>query len=537
MAFCRAPDAAIAGHVADAAEVQGDARGLDTHARAGEGCLDSGMARAYHDNIELSHGRLKFYFGWRFRRTIAARSGMDYRRSYIRDLLKSTPGIETSAYGWVKTRRDSKGVHFVQINDGSAFSDLQVVIEEGALKEEVLKQITTGACVRFDGTLVESPAQGQDVELKARAVEVFGPADPVEYPLQKKGASFEFLREIAHFRPRSNTFGAVFRVRNALSYATHKFFQERGFVYVHTPIISASDCEGAGQMFGVTTLDLMNVPRAEHGVDFSQDFFGKSAFLTVSGQLEAEIFALSFTNCYTFGPTFRAENSNTPRHLAEFWMIEPEMAFCDIEGNMNLAEEYLKYLIEYVLDNCAADLEFFNKRIEPTVLETLQHVAESSFERITYTDAIKHLEQSGKNFEFPVFWGADLQSEHERYLTEEKFKKPVIVTDYPKEIKAFYMRMNDDERTVRAMDVLAPRIGEIIGGSQREERYDVLLGKIRDNGLPEDAYWWYLDLRKHGSAPHSGFGLGLERMMMYVTGMKNIRDVIPFYRVPGSAEF
>lgn len=462
---------------------------------------------------------------------------MDYRRTYIKDLLNATPGTQAAAYGWVKTRRDSKGVHFVQINDGSTFGDVQVVIEEGAVPEEQLKKVTTGACVRFDGTIVESPGQGQAIELKASGVEIFGEADAVEYPMQKKGASLEFLREIAHFRTRGNTFGAVFRLRNALSFAIHKFFQERGFMYVHTPIISGSDCEGAGQMFSVTTLDLMNLPRADGAVDYSQDFFGKPAFLTVSGQLEAEIFALSFTNCYTFGPTFRAENSNTPRHLAEFWMIEPEMAFCDIEGNMNLAEEFLKYLIQYILDSCAEDLEFFNKRIEPTVLETLEHVASSGFERITYTEALKHLEASGKAFEFPVFWGADLQSEHERYLTEEKFKKPVIVTDYPKEIKAFYMRMNDDEKTVRAMDVLAPRIGEIIGGSQREERYDVLLQKIRENNLPEEAYWWYLDLRKHGTAPHSGFGLGLERMMMYVTGMKNIRDVIPFYRVPGSAEF
>jgi asparaginyl-tRNA synthetase len=463
---------------------------------------------------------------------------MDYRRTYIKDLLQSKPGTRAEAYGWVKTRRDSKGVHFVQLNDGSCFTDLQVVIEEGTLPEDTLRQITTGACIKFEGEMVESPAEGQAIEMKASSCEVFGPADPTDYPLQKKGASFEFLREISHFRPRGNTFGAVFRVRNAMSYAIHRFFQERGFIWVHTPIISASDAEGAGQMFGVTTLDMQNTPRTPNGdVDYAKDFFGKPAFLTVSGQLEAEIFALSFTNCYTFGPTFRAENSNTPRHLAEFWMIEPEMAFCDIEGNMNLAEEFLKYVIAHVMETCSRDLEFFNQRIEPTVLETLRHVVESGFERITYTEAIRHLESSGEPFEFPVFWGADLQSEHERYLTEKKIGRPVIVTDYPKEIKAFYMRLNDDDKTVRAMDVLAPRIGEIIGGSQREERYDVLLQKIRDNHLPEDAYWWYLDLRKHGSAPHSGFGLGLERLMMYVTGMKNIRDVIPFYRVPGSAEF
>jgi asparaginyl-tRNA synthetase len=462
---------------------------------------------------------------------------MDYRRTYIKDILAGPPGVEVCAYGWVKTRRDSKGVSFVQLSDGSSFADLQVVIDDGTIDKEVLLTLTTGACVRVDGTLVDSPAAGQAVELKAKAVEIFGPADPVDYPLQKKGASFEFLREIAHFRARGNTFGAVFRVRNALSFAIHRFFQERGFIWVHTPIISASDAEGAGAMFGVTTLDLMNIPREGGSVDYRADFFGKPAFLTVSGQLEAEIFALAMTNCYTFGPTFRAENSNTPRHLAEFWMIEPEMAFCDIEGNMNLAEECLKYVIGSVLESRADDLDFFAKRIEPTVIDTLTHVVESGFERITYTEAIRMLQESKESFEFPVFWGSDLQSEHERYLTEQKIKRPVIVTDYPKEIKAFYMRLNDDGKTVRAMDVLVPRIGEIIGGSQREERYDVLLKKIHDSDLPEEAYWWYLDLRKYGSAPHSGFGLGLERLVMYVTGMKNIRDVIPFHRTPGSAEF
>ncbi len=462
---------------------------------------------------------------------------MDYRRNYIKHLLESQPKQSVSAYGWVKTRRDSKGVHFVQINDGSCFADLQVVIPDGAIAEDLIKRITVGACVRFEGDLVESPASGQRVELTAEHVEIFGDADPVSYPLQKKGASFEFLREISHLRVRGNTFGAVFRIRNELSWATHKFFHDRGFLYVHTPIISASDCEGAGAMFTVTTLDLENPPRKNEKVDFAQDFFARQAYLTVSGQLNVECFAQAFTNCYTFGPTFRAENSSTARHLAEFWMIEPEQAFCDLEGNMNLAEEYLKYLIEHVLQNCAQDLAFFNQRIEPTVIETLEHVRESAFERITYTEAIKLLEQSGETFEYPVSWGCDLQSEHERYLTEKKIGKPVIVTDYPKQIKAFYMRMNDDEKTVRAMDVLVPRIGEIIGGSQREERHDVLLHRIREAGLPEEPYWWYLDLRKYGSAPHSGFGLGLERMLLYVTGMKNIRDVIPFYRVPGSAEF
>ena len=457
---------------------------------------------------------------------------------YVKDLLGKPVGSAVVAHGWVKTRRDSKGVHFLQLSDGSCFRDLQVVIETGVLDDALLHQVTTGACVRVEGELVASPAKGQAVELKAQAIELFGPADPASYPLQKKGHSFEFLREIGHLRPRSNTFGAVFRVRNALSYAIHRFFQERGFLYVHTPIITASDAEGAGAMFGVTTLDLMNVPRASDGtVDHSQDFFGKPSFLTVSGQLEGEIFALAFSNVYTFGPTFRAENSNTPRHLAEFWMIEPEMAFCDLAGDMQVAEEFLKYIIRYVLDHCADDLAFFNQRIDDSVISTLEHVERSSFEHVTYTKAIELLEQAGRPFEFPVHFGADLQSEHERYLTEEKFKRPVIVTDYPKQIKAFYMRENDDGRTVRAMDVLAPRIGEIIGGSQREERLDVLRDKIRAQGLSEEAYWWYLELRKFGSAPHAGFGLGLERMLMYVTGMKNIRDVIPFPRTPGSADF
>jgi asparaginyl-tRNA synthetase len=457
---------------------------------------------------------------------------------YVKDLLAKPVGSAVVAHGWVKTRRDSKGVHFLQLSDGSCFRDLQVVIEAGAVDEALLHQVTTGACVRIEGELVASPAKGQAVELKARAVELFGPADPASYPLQKKGHTFEFLREIGHLRPRSNTFGAVFRVRNALSFAIHRFFQERGFVYVHTPIITASDAEGAGAMFGVTTLDLMNVPKTPDGkVDHAEDFFGKPSFLTVSGQLEGEIFALAFSNIYTFGPTFRAENSNTPRHLAEFWMIEPEMAFCDLAGDMQVAEEFLKYVIRYVLDHCADDLAFFNQRIDDSVISTLEHVERSSFEHVTYTQAVEILQNAGRAFEFPVHFGADLQSEHERYLTEEKFKRPVIVTDYPKQIKAFYMRENDDGRTVRAMDVLAPRIGEIIGGSQREERLDVLREKIRAQGLPEEAYWWYLELRKFGSAPHAGFGLGLERMLMYVTGMKNIRDVIPFPRTPGSADF
>ncbi|MEM4408342.1 MAG: asparagine--tRNA ligase [Candidatus Caldarchaeum sp.] len=462
---------------------------------------------------------------------------MDYQRTLIRQILSLTPPVTLSVYGWVRTRRDSKGVHFVQINDGSCLRDLQVVIEEGTLSTETLKKLSTGAAVRFDGELVPSPAAGQQVELKATRVEIYGECDPTEYPIQKKRTSLEFLRENAHLRVRTNTFGAVFRVRNKLSWAVHKFFQDRNFLYVHTPIITPSDCEGAGHLFQVTTLDLKNIPFQCGEVNYSEDFFGKPTYLTVSGQLEVEAFALGFTNCYTFGPTFRAENSNTPRHLAEFWMIEPEMAFCDIEGNMNLAEEFLKFLLQFALEECSEDLEFFQKWFEPNLIKSLESVAEAKFERMSYTEAIHLLKESGESFEFPVYWGADLQSEHERYLTEKKIQKPVILTDYPKEIKAFYMRLNDDERTVRAMDILIPRVGEIIGGSQREERHDVLLRRIREAGLKEENYYWYLQLRKFGSAPHAGFGLGLERMMMYVTGMKNIRDVIPFFRVPGSAEF
>jgi asparaginyl-tRNA synthetase len=467
---------------------------------------------------------------------------MIHNGEYIKDILTGEPGATRTACGWVKTRRDQKGVHFAQINDGSCFADLQIVIDDGVVPEEVLKHITTGASVCVTGDLVESPAAGQAVELKAASVEVLGSADPATYPLQKKGHTIKYLRDIAHLRGRSNTFGAVFRVRNAVCYAIHRFFQERGFLYVQTPVITASDAEGAGAMFGVTTLDLLNPPLIKEGtqkgkIDYSEDFFGKPAYLTVSGQLNAEIFALAFTNVYTFGPTFRAENSNTPRHLAEFWMIEPEMAFCDLRGNMEVATDFLKYVITYVLDNCRADLEFFNKRIDDTVLATLEHIVESPFAHVTYTEAIKILEAADRQWEFPVHWGADLQSEHERYLTEETFKKPVIVTDYPKEIKAFYMRDNDDGKTVRAMDVLAPRIGEIIGGSQREERYDVLLDKIKSHNLDEAAYWWYLELRKYGSVPHAGFGMGLERLIVYITGMKNIRDVIPFHRTPKSADF
>jgi len=467
---------------------------------------------------------------------------MDYRRTYIRDLFSLQPGAAASAYGWVKTRRDSKGISFVQLNDGSCFKDFQIVVQEGAIAEELLRQVTTGACVRFDGAIVDSPGEGQAVELAATGLEVYGPADPQSYPLQKKGASFEFLREIAHLRHRGNTLGAIFRVRAEASFAIHKFFRDRGFHYIHTPLITASDAEGAGALFGVTTL----LDHAGEGEDktyalksnkAAEDFFGKPAYLTVSGQLEAECLALGMTNVYTFGPTFRAENSNTPRHLAEFWMVEPEMAFCSLEGNMNLAEEFTREVIAHILDKCAPDLEFFNQRIEPGLLDVLKHVVESDFERLTYTEAIKLLENSGEDFEFPVFWGCDLQSEHERWLPEKKVGRPVILSDYPKEIKAFYMRLNDDDKTVAAMDVLAPRIGEFIGGSQREERLDVLERRIKEHGLPEEAYSWYLDLRRFGSAPHAGFGLGLERLLMYVTGMKNIRDVIPYHRTPGHAEF
>ena len=463
---------------------------------------------------------------------------MDYRRSYVRDLFQLAPGTEASAYGWVKTRRDSKGISFVQLSDGSCFKDLQVIVNEGVIAPDTLKQITTGACVRFDGLIVESPAAGQAVEMQATSVELFGAADPATYPLQKKGASFEYLREIAHLRVRGNTFGAVYRVRNRAAFATHSFFQKRGFQYVNTPIITASDAEGAGAMFAVSTLvEPHNGSLKLKSNDPAEDFFGKPAFLTVSGQLEAETLAMGLTNVYTFGPTFRAENSSTTRHLAEFWMIEPEMAFCDLAGDMNLAEEFLKEVIGDIMENCGDDLAFFNQRIEPQLLETLNHVINSPFERLTYTEAIKLLEAGGDSFEYPIHWGADLQSEHERWLTEVKVGRPVILTDYPKEIKAFYMRANEDGKTVRAMDVLAPRIGEIIGGSQREERLDVLEARILESGLPLEAYWWYLDLRRFGSAPHSGFGLGFERLLLYVTGMKNIRDVIPYHRTPGHAEF
>jgi len=463
---------------------------------------------------------------------------MDGHKYSIAKIYTFKPGTSISACGWVKTKRNSKGISFVQLNDGSCFKDLQVVISNGTIPEDQLKKITTGACVRFDGEIVESPSLSQPIELHAKKVEIYGEADAATYPLQKKGASFEFLREVAHLRARGNTFGALFRIRNKAAWAIHRFFQERDFCYVQTPILTASDCEGAGQMFAVSTLlDHQESRYKLRSTSPKDDFFGKPAYLTVSGQLEAETLAHGLTNVYTFGPTFRAENSNSARHLAEFWMVEPEMAFCNLEDNMNLAEKFLRGVIEYLLDHCAEDLDFFNQRIEPELLKTLHHVAKSHFERMTYTEAIKHLEASHESFEFPVFWGCDLQSEHERWLTEKKVGRPVIVTDYPREIKAFYMRLNDDDKTVRAMDIFVPRIGEILGGSQREERLDILQKRLKDQGLPEKDYWWYLDLRRYGSCPHSGFGLGFERLLMYVTGMKNIRDVIPYYRSPGHIDF
>jgi asparaginyl-tRNA synthetase len=455
-------------------------------------------------------------------------------------LLRSgQPGESVTIQGWVRTKREQKEFSFVEVNDGSAMAGLQVVVSQTVPGyAETLKRINTGASVEITGTLVESPAKGQRVELQATSLTVYGEADPDTYPLQKKRHSFEFLRDIGHLRARTNTLGAVFRVRNACATAIHQFFQERGFLWVHTPIITASDCEGAGEMFAVTSLDLDNVPRTDkQAIDYSQDFFGKPAFLTVSGQLEAEIMAMAFSNVYTFGPTFRAENSNTSRHLAEFWMVEPEMAFCDLEGDMDLAEAFLKYIFKFVMDHCPEDMEFFNARIDDSVLATAENIIQNEFERLTYTDAITLLEKADRAFQYPVQWGLDLQSEHERYLAEVVFQKPVILTDYPTGIKAFYMRLSDDEKTVRAMDILAPKIGEIIGGSQREERLEVLERRIQAQGLDPAAYWWYLDLRRYGTVPHAGFGLGFERLVQFMTGMGNIRDVIPFPRAPLSVEF
>jgi len=447
-------------------------------------------------------------------------------------------GEEVNIKGWVRTRRGNKNVGFVALNDGSTINNIQIVIDITKFGEEFLKPITTGACLNVNGKLVASQGQGQSVEIQATEIEIYGTADPATYPLQKKGHSLEFLREIAHLRPRTNTFGAIFRMRHHMSYAIHKFFNDKGFYYFHTPIITASDAEGAGSMFEVTTLDADNPPRNEEGkVDFTEDFFGRQTNLTVSGQLEGELGAMALGAIYTFGPTFRAENSNTPRHLAEFWMIEPEVAFFDNNDNMDLAEEFLKYLIRYALDHCMEDIEFLAKMYDNELIDRLKFVVENDFVRLTYTEGVKILEASAQKFEFPVFWGADLQSEHERYLVEKHFKRPVILTDYPKEIKSFYMKQNDDGKTVRAMDVLFPKIGEIIGGSEREADHDKLLRRVEETGMNTEPIWWYLETRKFGTAPHAGFGLGFERLMLFITGMTNIRDVIPFPRTPKNADF
>ncbi len=462
------------------------------------------------------------------------------KRIRIADLLTGERvGDEIVAMGWVRTRRDSKGgFSFIELNDGSCLTGIQVIADQTLPNylDEIVK-LQTGCSIRVSGILTESPAKGQKVEVKANALTVLGWADPEAYPLQKKRHSFEFLRTIAHLRPRTNTFGAVARVRNAMARAIHAFFQNRGFIYVQTPIITGSDCEGAGEMFRVTTLDLDQVPREKGKVDFTKDFFGVPANLTVSGQLEAEIYALAMGDVYTFGPTFRAENSNTARHLAEFWMVEPEMAFCDLEGNVELAVAFLKEIFAAVLQDCREDMEFFNRFVDQTVLKTVEDLIAVEFEWISYTEAIRLLKNTKEKFEYPVEWGSDLQSEHERYLCEKVFGKPVVLTDYPKEIKPFYMKMNEDGKTVRAMDVLAPKIGEIIGGSQREDDYDTLYNRMVSAGLKTDDYWWYLDLRRFGTVPHAGFGLGFERLIQFITGLSNIRDVIPFPRTPGNLAF
>jgi asparaginyl-tRNA synthetase len=460
-------------------------------------------------------------------------------RTKISDLLKSSEyQKEVTVKGWVRTKRGNKNVAFIAVNDGSTIHTIQAVVEVASFEEETLKLITTGACVSITGILVQSQGQGQNVEVQARQIEVYGTADVDTYPLQKKGHTLEFLREIAHLRPRTNTFGAVLRIRHHMAFAIHNYFNEKGFFNLHTPIITGSDAEGAGEMFHVTNFDIANPPRNEDGsINYAEDFFGKETNLTVSGQLEGELGAMALSLIYTFGPTFRAENSNTARHLAEFWMIEPEMAFYELEDNMNLVEDFLKYLINYCLQNCADDLEFLNKMYDNELIERLKSVVAAPFERLTYTSAIEILKSSGHKFEYPVDWGTDLQSEHERYLVEKHFNKPVILTNYPKHIKAFYMKQDEDGKTVRAMDVLFPGIGEIVGGSQREENYDKLLNRVREMGIPEKDIWWYLETRKFGTAPHSGFGLGFERLILFVTGMSNIRDVIPFPRTPKNAEF
>lgn len=462
-------------------------------------------------------------------------------RTKVRDLLNMKAGQEVLAKGWVRTKRGNKEIVFVALNDGSTIKNIQIVIDKNADTETILPKITTGACIGVKGNLVESVGSGQAVEIHADEITLYGPCDPVRYPLQKKDTSLEYLRTAAHMRPRTNTFGAVLRLRSQMAYAIHEYFHKKGFVYLNTPLITASDCEGAGQMFQVTTLDLNNVPKNKKGTpDYSKDFFGKQASLTVSGQLEGELGATALGDIYTFGPTFRAENSNTPRHLAEFWMVEPEMAFYDITDNMDLAEDFIKHLVKYALDNCYDDIQFLNDRYDNELIERLKSVISTEFVRLEYTEGIKILEEAIKNgvqFEYPVYWGVDLQSEHERYLVEKHFGKPVILTGYPKEIKAFYMKQNEDGKTVRAMDVLFPKIGEIIGGSEREADLEKLETRIDELGMSHRTLEWYLDTRRFGSCPHSGFGLGFERLLLFVTGMANIRDVIPFPRTPKNCEF
>ena len=462
----------------------------------------------------------------------------EFGRKRIVALLNEKPGQEVEVKGWVRTKRGNNNVNFIALNDGSTVTNLQIVVETANFDAELLKAITTGSAIYVKGELVESMGKGQSVEVQAKEIEVYGTADPESYPLQKKGHSMEFLREIAHLRPRTNTFGCILRLRHAMAFAIHKYFNENGFFYLNTPLITASDCEGAGEMFQVTTLNLENMPKTKEGdIDYSQDFFGRQTSLTVSGQLEGELGAMALGKIYTFGPTFRAENSNTPRHLAEFWMIEPEMAFYEIEDNMDLAEDFIKYLVRYALENNMSDLQFLNDMFDKELISRLKSVIETKFVRLTYTEGIDILLKIGQKFEFPVAWGVDLQSEHERYLVEKHFKKPVILTDYPKDIKAFYMKQNSDGKTVRGMDVLFPKIGEIIGGSQREESMEKLQARIAELNMDTKNLWWYLDTRRFGSAPHSGFGLGFERLLLFVTGMANIRDVIPFPRTPKSAEF
>ena len=462
-------------------------------------------------------------------------------RTKVKDLLRMEPGQDVLAKGWVRTKRGNKGIAFIALNDGSTINNVQIVVDKTLFPEDLLPRITTGACIGVTGTLVESVGSGQAVEIQAREIEVYGECDPMRFPLQKKDTSFEYLRTVAHMRMRTNTFGAVLRIRNQMAFAIHEYFHSKGFVYLHTPLITASDCEGAGQMFHVTTLDLNDIPKNKKGgVDFTKDFFGRETSLTVSGQLEGELGATALGEIYTFGPTFRAENSNTPRHLAEFWMIEPEMAFYDINDNMDLAEDFIKHLVQYALDHCYDDIKFLNDRYDPELIERLQGVIGTEFVRLEYTEGIKILEQAvadGVQFEYPVAWGIDLQSEHERYLVEKHFGRPVILTGYPKDIKAFYMKQNEDGKTVRAMDVLFPKIGEIIGGSEREASLEKLEKRIEELQMSRKNLEWYIDTRRFGTCPHSGFGLGFERLLLFVTGMANIRDVIPFPRTPKNAEF